>query len=179
MQEIKWPMQAPGGAFLIGIGCGIVVGAGAVAITGALPSFLPPMVAGALAGAVFLISARIWGAARLGRPSRSQRLAMLIAVALEFAAFWGLAASGWFNVWDSRTVMSVALGVVAAHFLLMRLSHGPWMLWLGVFTLVWIAFAELLGLPLAVLILGDGLLKAGVGAAMAKPMFVGATAAEA
>ncbi len=177
MQKITWPMQPTGGGFLIGIGAGIAVGAGTVAATGALQTFLSPMLAGAAAGAAFLIAARVWGSGRFGRPSRSHVLAMLVAIALEIGVFWALAAGGWFNAWDGRTYMSVALGIVSAHFLVMRLSHGPPMLWLGVAGLAWIALADGLRLPLAVLILGDGLLKLGVGAAMARPMFSGASAA--
>ncbi len=47
------------------------------------------------------------------------------------------------------------------------------MLWLGVLALAWIGLSDLLRLPLALLVLGDGLLKAGVGAAMARPIFIG------
>jgi hypothetical protein len=172
-------MQPTGGAFLIGIGSGIAVGAGSVAMTGALQAFLAPTLAGAAAGAAFLIAARIWGSGRFGRPSRSQGWAMTTAIALEIAAFWGLAAAGWFNVWDVRTGMSVALGIVAVHFLVMRVSHGPPMLWLGLAALAWIASADMLRLTLPVLILGDGLLKIGFGAAMARPMFAGLTASTA
>ena len=173
MREIMWPMQPPGGAFLIGIGAGIAVGAGALAATGALQTFVAPMLAGAAAGAAFLVAARIWGSGRFGRPSRPQVLALIVAIALEITIFWGLSATGRFAVWDERTGMSTALAVVAAHFLVMRLSHGPPMLWLGVLALAWIGLSDLLRLPLALLVLGDGLLKAGVGAAMARPIFIG------
>ena len=166
-------MQAPGGVFLIGIGAGIVVGAAMVATTGSIRPFFPPMLAGAAAGAAFLVAARVWGGGRFGPPTRSQRVAMMLAIVAEVAVFWSLGALGWFNVWDDRTLMSVALGIVAAHFLLMRFSHGPLMLWLGVFALAWIGFADVLRLPLSVFILGDGLLKVGMGAAMARPMFTG------
>ena len=173
MQKTVWPMQPTGGGFLIGIGAGIAVGAGAVAATGAIQTFVAPMLAGAAAGAAFLIAARLWGSGRFGRPSRPQVLVMMLAIALEIAVFWGLGATGWFRVWDNRTGMSVALAIVAAHFLVMRFSHGPWMLWLGVAALAWIGLADGLGLSLPVLILGDGLLKLGVGAVMARPMFTG------
>ncbi len=177
MATVGWPMQAPGGAFLIGIGAGIVVGAGMVAMTGSLRTFFPAMLAGAAAGAAFLVAARVWGSGRYGRPTGMQRLAMMLAIVAEFAVFWGLGVTGWFDVWDDRTLMSVALGLVAVHFLPMRVSHGPMMLWLGVFALVWIAVADMLRLSLPVLILGDGLLKLGVGAAMARPMFAGVSPA--
>ena len=178
MQKSVWPMQPTGGAFLIGIGSGVVVGAGAVAATGALQAFISPMLAGAVAGAAFLIAARVWGSGRFGRPSRSHILALALAIALEIAVFWALGAAGWFNVWDNRTGMSVGLGIVAVHFVPMRFSHGPPMLWLGGAVLVWVAFADVLHLPLPMLILGDGLLKVGVGAAMARPLFTGLTRPE-
>lgn len=178
MQKATWPMQASGGGFLMGIGSGLAVGAGAVAMTGALRSMISPMLAGAAAGAAFLIAARIWASDRFGRPTRPQALAVTLAIVGEVATFWGLSAAGWFSVWDERTNMSVALGVVAVHFLPMRFSHGPPMLWLGVVALAWIGLADMLRLSLPVLIFGDGLLKVAVGAAMARPVFTGLTAVQ-
>jgi hypothetical protein len=44
--------------------------------------------------------------------------------------------------------------------------------------LAWIAVADLVRLPLPALILGDGLLKLGFGAIMARPLFAGGSAVD-
>lgn len=171
MQNTNWPMQGPGGAFLGAIGGGIVVGGVMLARANTFQSFVVPLLVGAAAGAVLLVAARLWAAGRIGRPTRWQVLAMLSAIVFEVAVFWAVGAMGWFNLWDERTVFGIALAIVAVHFLPMRISHGPLILWLGVAALAWIAVADGLRLPVPILLVGDGLLKVVFGALMTGPLF--------
>lgn len=158
-----YPMRYAGGLFLICVGGGIMMGA----LIGKIGYGL---MAGAGLGAAGLLLGIRWTRARWGRPSRAQRWVVRSAVGLELIAFWMLGVS---HSWDHMTpaqIWETAFAIVALHFIIMRWSHGRWIMALGICVLVWLVLAVAIGLPLAVVAAGDGLLKLGFGATMAWPL---------
>jgi hypothetical protein len=95
---------------------------------------------------------------------------LLTAIGLELSAFFILGRSGFFIGDPTYTTWVVILLIVALHFVLMRWSHGPLMLWLAVVSICWLGLAYLLDFALPALIAGDGLLKVLFGIVMATPL---------
>lgn len=162
-----WPMQPGGGIFLICMGVGLVYGAlmQGDAITFGLES-------GFCAGVVGIVVAIMMARGRFGRPTALHRFVVLAAIALELTAFAILARSGFLSGGQTTTKWSVALLIVALHFIVMRWSHGPLMLWLTLTSIIWIGLAYVLGFSLPALIAGDGLLKIVFGIVMAAPLWL-------
>jgi hypothetical protein len=97
--------------------------------------------------------------------------AVSTAVGLEFLAIGVLSASGVLKIMTFLEIWQVILGVVGVHFIVMRWSHGPWMLGLAFAVLSWIILCVMAHLTLAPLVMGDGLLKIVFGAIMARPLW--------
>jgi uncharacterized membrane protein len=164
---IGYPPRYAGGVFVACVGFGIM--AGALLRPGALGWGL---LFGFLAGITLARRAtprvrRIWGA-----PSLAQGRAMTLAVTLEFAVFMVLGSSGVFASVGRTAAWEISLAIVAAHFLIMRWSHGRIMLALGLSILGWLGIGVAAQLPVAMIAIGDGLLKAGFGLAMARPLLL-------
>ena len=95
---------------------------------------------------------------------------MAVAVTLEFAIFQIMGGGGFFAQMSRAAAWEAGLAIVGFHFLLMRWSHGRWMVCLGLAVLVWLGVAIWMRLPLQFVALGDGLLKLSFGTAMAWPL---------
>ncbi|OAI44328.1 hypothetical protein AYO42_00855 [Rhizomicrobium sp. SCGC AG-212-E05] len=158
-------MQPGGGIFLICVGIGLVYGA---LLQG--DAILLGLQIGFCAGVVGIIAAIITAKGLFGRPTALHRFVVLAAIALELAAFAILARSGFLSGDQTATKWSVALLIVALHFIVMRWSHGPLMLWLALTSILWIGLAYLSHFSLPALIAGDGLLKIVFGIVMAAPL---------
>jgi hypothetical protein len=160
-----WPMQTGGGAFLFCVGLGLLAGglAGGSAI-------LVGLVAGALAGFISIPFAVRFARGRFGRPTRLNIIVMWIAIGAEIAGFLVASKLGYFRHGFDFTAAAVALTIVALHFVIMRWSHGPWMLVLAAAILIWVALALWLRLTIGALIAGDGILKLLFGFFMAAPL---------
>jgi uncharacterized membrane protein len=161
---VGYPLRYAGGLMVLCMGSGIVGGA----LMGVIGY-------GLLAGAVFgFIAARL-GARKVlphwGRPSMFQLRVMISAIGLEFVIFSVLGASGVFAHLSRAVLWETSLAIVGAHFLLMRWSHGPWIVALGVAVLAWLGLAMTAQVSLTMMAVGDGLLKLAFGAAMAWPLF--------
>lgn len=162
---IGYPLRYGGGVFVACVGAGILAGAmlgrGTMGL-GVLAGFVAGI---ALARRVAGDVARRWGSSSL-----TQGRMMTIAVAMEFAIFNVLGASGIFASMSRAVMWEISLAIVGAHFLLMRWSHGRLMAALGVAVLAWLGFSVVAHLPLAMVAVGDGLLKLGFGVVMAWPL---------
>ena len=109
--------------------------------------------------------APVWGI-----PSPSQQKMRQFAVIAQTAAFMILGSSGFFQSNPPLVTWQATAAILGSGFLLMRWSHGPIMTWLGVSVLVWLGAGSMLGLPLPLLAIGDGLLKLGFGLTMAEAL---------
>ena len=162
------PMRYSGGAFLMCIGTGLLLGAfyrsGAGLGWG--------LILGAALGAFALLRARRAAAPFWGAASRPQIRIMLLAVGGEMLAFFLLGASGFFQVTSPAMAWETALTIVGVHFLVMRWSHGPLMLRLGLCVLAWLGIGHALHLPLPLMAVGDGLIKLVFGFIMFEPLLV-------
>jgi len=165
--KVVWPMQPGGGIFLICIGIGLVYGA---LLQGNAITF--GLEVGFCAGIAGIITAIIVARGSFGRPTALHRYVVFAAIGLELAAFTILARSGFFSGDQTVTKWAVSLLVVAFHFVVMRWSHGPLMLWLAMASMLWIGLAYLSGFSLSALIAGDGLLKIVFGIIMAAPLWL-------
>lgn len=165
---IGHPMRYSGGAFLIWMGLCIL--AAALARSGAYLGW--GVVVGMLGGAIVMIHARRLAASLWGTPSPRQMRFMLAAIGSEFALFFLLGATGFFQHQPATVIWETALGIVGAHFLIMRGSHGPLMTWLGLSVLAWLGVGHLLHLSVQLTAAGDGLLKLGFGGVMARPLLL-------
>jgi len=163
---VGYPMRYSGGVFLVCVGLGIIAG-GLWHGGQALALFF---VVSAGIGFVLLIRTRRLVAPIWGTPSPRQTRFMLAAIGSEFALFFLLGASGFFQHQSAAMVWETALGIVGLHFLIMRGSHGPLMTWLALSVLAWLGVGHLLHLSLQVTAVGDGLLKLGFGGIMARPL---------
>lgn len=157
-------MQPGGGLFLVCIGLGLV--AAAALGGGAMRYGLP---GGFVAGFLCIPLAITLAHGRFGRPTRLQFVALYGAILLEMAIFVTLGRGGYFRG-VPVTAWTTGLTIVALHFIIMRWSHGPWMLRLAVALLLWIALAYGLRLSFAALVIGDGVLKILFGLIMAAPL---------
>jgi uncharacterized protein DUF6609 len=161
-----WPMQPGGGLFLISIGLGLLYGA--FARGGAV--FLGLEV-GFIVGVAGIIVGIVLAHGRFGRPITGHRMVVFGAIAFEIVAFTIMARRGLFRGQLTPATWAALLSVVSLHFIPMRWSHGPLILWLALAGLGWIGFAYFLHWPLAV-IAGDALLKIGLGVVMAFPLWM-------
>ena len=162
-----WPMQPGGGLFLICVGLGLLWGA---ILQG--PAVKLGLEVGFAVGAASIFLAIFLAKGRFGRPTASQRIVMLAAIGFELIVFAILARKGFFGEMHTSTGWAVVLAVVAAHFIMMRWSHGPLILWLGIASLAWIGMAYVSNQSLGVLVAGDALLKISFGGAMAAPLWL-------
>jgi uncharacterized membrane protein len=162
---IGYPLRYSGGAFVAWLGM-----FGAFWRNG---SHLGMAVAvGLISGALLLPMARRAAAAIWGAPTEKQTSALVLAVGLEISLFTVLGVSGFFQRVPPAVAAETAFGVVAAHFLVLRWSHGPMMLRLGLSVLAWLALSMVLRLPLPLVAIGDGLIKLGFGLAMVEPFLL-------
>jgi hypothetical protein len=166
MNARLYPLQLGGGLLLACIGAGLF----ASSILG-LSYVIYGLACGVVAGAGCIFASRAAVVARGGAPTRVQVRVMYAAIALEVGAFVAVGTSGIADGWNAHTFWSFALAVVALHFLVMRFSHGPWVLWLGVAILLWLALSTTSHLRIEMIIAVDGLLKVAFGLIMASPLF--------
>lgn len=163
-----YPMRFGGGLFVACIGAAIIAAAFVGGAAGG-----PILLAGFALGAFAIVSVRQRVATRFGSPTRRHVWAMLGAVAFELMGFAILAwclSHGMVRETDTF-VWTIVLAIVAVHFVLMPWSFGPWMAYLGLAILVWLAGAWAIAAPLSVIFIGDGVLKILFGAIMAWPLF--------
>ena len=163
MAPVGHPLRYSGGFFVALVGAGILVGA----VTGLMGWGL---IGGAVAGFITARRAAPFVCARWGSPSLAQLRVLLLAIGMEVTIFALLGASGFFTQASRAATWEITLGIVGFHFLIMRFSHGPWMLALGAVVLAWLGLGMLLHLPLPVMAGVDGLIKLGFGAAMVWPL---------
>jgi len=164
-QTIDYPLRYTGGIFLLCVGAGIVCGA--LLNATAMPWGL---LAGFAVGIATNRRVRPVVTSRSGSPSVRQGQIMAFAIALEIASFNVMGASGAFTQLSRAAAWEISLAIVGFHFLVMRWSHGPWMFVLGAAVLAWLGISIELQMPLRILLVGDGLLKMGLGAVMAWPL---------
>ena len=157
------PLRYSGGLFVACAGAGIAIG-------GVLGMLGMGFMAGAILGFIAARRSAVFVRPRWGRPSMPQLRVMLFAIGLEIVIFSMLGAAGFFQKHPPTTVFETAMGIVGAHFLILRFSHGPFMLALGTAVLAWLGLGHILHLPLQFVALGDGLIKLGFGLAMAWPL---------
>lgn len=167
-----FPLRYGGGLLLCCIGAAICVG-----VRQDIGNLMTWLGVGAASGALCVVLARRAVAEKFGRPSRQQAALMFLAIAIEAGVFYALGASGLLHGLSDHAIWVVVLTVVAAHFLLMRWSFGPWIFGLGLAGLAWIAVAVTAALPLATLLYGDGILKIVFGVCMAAPLYFGRSSA--
>ncbi len=171
MFQTRWPMQIGGGLFLVCVGIG-VIGAGLLGGVSGLRVFFGSAVVGFAAILISRKAART----RAGAPTRTQILAVCIAVIFEAIVFVSLSNSGLFGIWTEHMRWAVVLAVVNVHFIIMRWSHGPLMMALAISGLIWLGIASGLNVSLPLLICGDGVLKIAFGLIMAAPLLRAAPA---
>ena len=165
---IGYPMRYSGGAFLMCVGTGILLGA--FYQSGAYLGWA--FILSAMVGAMAMLRARRAVAPIWGTPSRTQNRIMLLAVGAEVMAFFLLGGSGFFQGMPRAVTWEAALGIVGLHFLIMRGSHGPLMLRLGFCVLAWLGIGHALHLPLPLMAVGDGLIKLVFGFVMIEPLLL-------
>lgn len=163
---IGYPLRYGGGLFVACVGTGILVGTA----LGARGTLAYGLVGGVVAGVMSARCAAPWVAQRWGVSSLTQGKVMTVAVVLEFALFNVLGSSGAFAAMGPTAGWEMTLAIVGTHFLLMRWSHGPLILALGVAVLSWLGLGVAMHLALPIIAIGDGLLKLCFGAAMAWPL---------
>ncbi len=167
----QYALRYGGGILLMGIGLGIVA-AGKLGTAWVFPG----LAVGAFLGIVGTVAAHRRIVARFGHPTRHQFLSLAGAVAVEMIAFYMIGALGLLHGIPDQSAWRIVLLVVAAHFLLMYWSMGPWLFWLGTVNLIWVALSAVLTLPLSTTFIGDGIVKAAVGVIMALPVLRAASA---
>lgn len=165
-----WPMRAPGGVFLICVGASLVMGAASAEPATGRHLFAPLPYGFAVGAAALILTAIVSRRAGWDRPTSRQSLIVWSAVAFELVVLGGLAASGVLSRLSGPVAIATILSVVSLHFVIMRWSHGPRMLWLGVLGLVWVWAATLMRLPVTTMVAGDGAIKVAFGALMAWPL---------
>ena len=125
---------------------------------------------GAFAGSFLSGKARRAARPLYGQASLNQLRMMVIAIGSEMLVFALLGASGLFASLPAAEVWDICFGIVGAHFLIMRFSHGPMMLRLAGAVLGWLALGITLHLSPFALALGDGAIKLAIGAWMLWPL---------
>jgi hypothetical protein len=160
-----YPLRYGGGIFL----CCVGIGAALAAVTDLAKANLYLNV-GFLVGTLGYFVTWRRAIARCGKPRVYQYLVIFAVIALEFGAFAVLAKAPWFQSLPPYTSQLVVLAVVAVHFMLMYWAFGVWVVRLGAAQLVLLAAAAVLSPPVAVVILGFGLVNIVFGAIMAIPI---------
>jgi hypothetical protein len=160
---IGHPLRYSGGVFSSCLGIAGIIGA----FTGTLGwSFMVGMSVGiVLASRAAQLVRPVWGT-----PSERQRNIRRFALGVLFAAFMVLGSTGFFQRVPPALSQEVTILIVGVYFLILRGSHGPMMLQLGLSILAWLALAHAAHLPVQLLAIGDGLIKLGFGFAMAEPL---------
>jgi uncharacterized membrane protein len=160
---IGYPLRYSGGLFSGCIGLGGIIGA----FTGALGW---GFILGAALGLFLSRQAQCLVRPVWGQPSARQQTTRMIALGLMIAVFMLLGSIGFFQSVRPVVAWETNILVVGCYFLLLRGSHGPMALWLGVSVLAWLGAGHVLHLPLQLLVIGDGLIKLGFGFAMSEPL---------
>jgi hypothetical protein len=162
---MEYPLQLRGGVFLVCVG--ILCCAGAL-LAQSIQAYVIFASAGVALGVVCIFGVRKVALARSGRATRSQAWTAGGAISLEAAVFLAFG-STFFAMSPTHAIIAI-LGVVGVHFLIMRWSHGPLMLWLGVATLAWLAISLAASFPVRSIAFVDGVLKVLFGGIMALPL---------
>jgi hypothetical protein len=165
-----WPMRASGGVFLMCVGASLVLGAAAEGPRTGQALFAPLPYGFVIGAAALILTAIARRRAGQEKPTPGQQGIAWLALALELVVLGGLAASGVLVRLPGPLAIATILSVVSLHFILMRWSHGPWMLWLGVSGLAWIWAATFMRLAVTTVVAGDGAIKIACGALMAGPL---------
>jgi hypothetical protein len=158
-----WPLATLGGLFVMAMGAAVILGA----------NFPQQRMALVWIGFVGGIGAIVFGVTDLGidprPPTRFQALALMVAIALELAAFSFLMRP--LHRRGERAVVAGTLAIVGAHFIVMWPAFGPLIGVLGIACCVNAAAAWFTSYSLRAAWFIDGVLKLAFGLAMAWPAF--------
>ncbi len=154
-----YPMQQGGGAFLVCVGAALMWAAFHLQVVD------KALLAGFALGVVAIIVNAVWRSRQgLPRPAAWQLRLLWLAIGLEALAFWQLIP---LVPNDDRLRNLATLGIVGAHFILMRWSFGWLIAQLGLAVLVLVAIGYFVpSLSTRMLVALDGGLDAAFGIAL-------------